>query len=73
MFNILNAKVGTYIHDCKPSQKNVLNAPDYFICMNKDSKKLKNQHSFLISQSAIMSFRHEELILGTVKKRVKDN
>lgn len=54
-------------------KKNVLNAPDYFICMNKDSKKLKNQHSFLISQSAIMSFRHEELILGTVKKRVKDN
>lgn len=46
MFNILNAKVGTYIHDCKPSKKNVLNAPDYFICMNKDSKKLKNQHSF---------------------------
>lgn len=53
--------------------RNVLHAHDYFICMNKDSKKLKNQRSFLISESTIMSFRHEELILGTVKKRIKDN
>ena len=41
--------------------------------MNKDSKKLKNQHSFLISQSTIMSFRHEELILGTVKEKRKES
>ena len=61
MFNILNAKVGTYIHDCKPSKKNVLNAPDYFICMNKDSKKLKSQHHFLIFKSTIRCFRHEKL------------
>lgn len=33
----------------------------YVISMNKNSKKFKNQHPFLIFQSTIMCFKHEEL------------